>query len=62
MIPNLLASDDPARTAKSFGRNAQRLIAAKRNAQRLIAAKRNYDPENLFRSAIPLPIRRYDGN
>jgi Berberine and berberine like len=52
MIPNLLASDDPARTAKSFGRNAQRLIAA----------KRNYDPENLFRSAIPLPIRRYDGN
>jgi FAD/FMN-containing dehydrogenase len=44
--PNLLAGDDPARAAKSFGRNAQRLIAA----------KRNYDPENLFRSAISLPI------
>ena len=44
--PNLLAGDDPVRTAKSFGRNAQRLIAA----------KGNYDPENLFRSAIPLPI------
>jgi len=49
--PNLLASDDPARVAKSFGRNAQRLIAA----------KRNYDPENLFRSAIPLPIGSDDG-
>jgi hypothetical protein len=44
--PNLLAGDDRVRTAKSFGRNAQRLIAA----------KGNYDPENLFRSAIPLPI------
>jgi FAD/FMN-containing dehydrogenase len=43
--PNLLASDDPARAAKSFGPNARRLIAA----------KRHYDPENLFRSAISLP-------
>jgi hypothetical protein len=49
--PNLLASDDPARAAKSFGQNAQRLIGA----------KRHYDPENLFRSAIPLPIGSDDG-
>ena len=49
--PNLLASDDPARAARSFGRNAKRLIAA----------KRNYDPENLFHSAIPLPVGSDDG-
>jgi hypothetical protein len=26
------------------------------NAERLIKAKRHYDPENVFRSAIPLPV------
>ena len=43
--PNLLAGDD-ARAAKSYGRNAERLIKA----------KRHYDPDNIFRSAIPLPF------
>jgi hypothetical protein len=28
------------------------------NAGRLIAAKRHYDPDNVFCSAIPLPIGR----
>ncbi|HKA71250.1 MAG TPA: BBE domain-containing protein [Xanthobacteraceae bacterium] len=26
------------------------------NAGRLIDAKRHYDPDNVFRSAIPLPV------
>jgi hypothetical protein len=43
--PNLLAGDDPDRVAKSYGGNAERLIEA----------KRLYDPDNVFRSAIPLP-------
>jgi FAD/FMN-containing dehydrogenase len=43
--PNLLASDDPDRVAKSYGSNAERLIGA----------KQHYDPDNVFRSAIPLP-------
>jgi hypothetical protein len=37
---------DAERAAESYGRNAGRLINA----------KRNYDPDNLFRSAIPLPV------
>ena len=49
--PNLLAGDDPDRAAKSYGRNAARLIEA----------KRYYDPDNVFRSAIPLPISEADG-
>lgn len=43
--PNLLAPGDMTRAAASYGSNATRLIAA----------KRRYDPDNLFRSAIPLP-------
>jgi FAD/FMN-containing dehydrogenase len=44
--PNLLPGGDPDRAAKSYGRNAERLIRA----------KRHYDPDNVFRSAIPLPV------
>jgi len=43
--PNLLAGGEADRVAKSYGRNAQRLIKA----------KRRYDLDNVFRSAIPLP-------
>jgi berberine-like enzyme len=43
--PNLLASDQLDRATRAFGRNAGRLARA----------KRHYDPDNLFRSAIPLP-------
>ena len=49
--PNLLAGGDADRAAKSYGRNAERLIEA----------KRHYDPDNVFRSAIPLPIGQDDG-
>jgi FAD/FMN-containing dehydrogenase len=44
--PNFLAGDEPDRVAKSYGPNAGRLIAA----------KRHYDPDNIFNSAIPLPV------
>ncbi|MGA7264479.1 MAG: BBE domain-containing protein, partial [Stellaceae bacterium] len=44
--PNFLAGDDLDRVAKSYGPNASRLIAA----------KRRYDPDNVFCSAIPLPV------
>jgi FAD binding domain/Berberine and berberine like len=45
--PNLLAAGDD-RVLKSYGRNAKRLIEA----------KRHYDPDNVFSSAIPLPLDR----
>jgi hypothetical protein len=45
--PNFLAPGDE-RAGKSYGANAARLLAA----------KRHYDPENVFRSAIPLPADR----
>ena len=44
--PNLLTADEPDRVADSFGENATRLAAA----------KRRYDPDNIFSSAIPLPV------
>lgn len=43
--PNLLSGENPARAAKSYGGNVERLIRA----------KRQYDPDNVFCSAIPLP-------
>jgi hypothetical protein len=43
--PNLLARDDVERAVNSYGDNAGRLIKA----------KHSYDPDNVFRSAIPLP-------
>ena len=42
----MLGGDDANRATKSYGRNADRLIKA----------KRHYDPDNTFRSAIPLPV------
>jgi FAD/FMN-containing dehydrogenase len=44
--PNFLTGDDSDRVAKSYGPNAGRLIAA----------KRHYDPDDIFNSAIPLPV------
>jgi hypothetical protein len=46
--PNLLASSDTDRAAQSFGPNVERLARV----------KQLYDPENVFCSAIPLPIGR----
>jgi hypothetical protein len=45
--PNLIATGDD-RVTQSYGRNAKRLIEA----------KRHYDPDNVFFSAIPLPLDR----
>ena len=44
--PNLLATRDAGRAAQSYGSNTARLMSA----------KRLYDPWNIFRSAIPLPV------
>jgi hypothetical protein len=44
--PTLLAGDDPNRVARSYGRNVERVARA----------KRHYDPDNVFCSAIPLPV------
>ena len=46
--PNLLASGDTDRASESFGPNAGRLARV----------KQLYDPENVFCSAIPLPLGR----
>jgi hypothetical protein len=44
--PNLLGRGETERATKSYGRNAGRLVRA----------KQRYDPEDVFSSAIPLPI------
>ena len=44
--PNLLPKGDVTRAAKSYGENAERLLKA----------KRRYDPDNMYASAIPLPL------
>jgi FAD/FMN-containing dehydrogenase len=46
--PNFLIGGDADRVAKSYGCNAERLARA----------KRHYDPDNVFSSAIPLPVSR----
>jgi len=48
--PNLLGRGDIDRVAESFGGNAEHLIKA----------KRRYDPDNMFRSAISLPVPATD--
>jgi hypothetical protein len=44
---NLLAGGDADRVAKSYGPNVERLIRT----------KKRYDTDNVFKSAIPLPVR-----
>jgi FAD/FMN-containing dehydrogenase len=50
--PNFLASNETTRAAKSYGPNVERLLKA----------KLRYDPDHIFRSAIPLPGKSlFDG-
>jgi FAD/FMN-containing dehydrogenase len=44
--PNLLPKGDVIRSAKSYGDNTEQLLKV----------KRRYDPDNIFASAIPLPV------
>jgi Berberine and berberine like len=44
--PNFLPNGDTDRATESYGSNSERLIRA----------KRQYDPDNIFSSAIPLPV------
>jgi FAD/FMN-containing dehydrogenase len=46
--PNLLGVSETGRAAESFGRNIERLVRG----------KQLYDPDNVFCSAIPLPMGR----
>jgi FAD/FMN-containing dehydrogenase len=48
--PNLLAPGDLARASRSYGPNAEGLLRV----------KGRYDPDNVFSSAIPLPIARHN--
>jgi hypothetical protein len=50
-ISDLLGGGDADRVAIGFAHDAERLIDA----------ERDYDPDNVFRSAIALPVSEGDG-